>query len=251
MTVVLIGYGNVGQHLYKALSKSKEVSVLQVCSPSVPEGRKGNTQFINSLSDVTLADLYMMAVNDDLIIELSQRIPVAGQLLVHTSGTVSLEAIDGKNRKGVFYPLQTFSSETKIDFKSVPICLEAQDPKDLKILKKLAKVLSTKVVTLTSEERKRLHMAAVWVNNFANHLFHMAEEYLNDHQLPFSLLKPLILETAQKVQYISPSEAQTGPAKRNDRSTIEAHLALLDHPKQKEIYKLLTESIQEHFNLNK
>ncbi len=248
-TVVLIGYGNVGQHLFKALQQSESVKVLQVCSPSAPKGKKGATEFINSLTEIIPSDVCLMAVNDDLIKELSQQIPIENQLIAHTSGTVSIDAIDGKNRKGVFYPLQTFSAEASIDFSTVPICLEAANPNDLEVLKKLANSLSDKVVTLTSEERKRLHMAAVWVNNFSNHLFHMAEEYLNEHQLPFSLLKPLILETAEKVQHMMPSEAQTGPAKRNDQSTIEAHLALLDHPKQKEIYKLLTESIQEHFNL--
>jgi predicted short-subunit dehydrogenase-like oxidoreductase (DUF2520 family) len=250
ITVVIIGFGNVGQHLFHAFRKSKEVKVLQVCSPSLKEGFKGKTQFINKLSEVTMADVYIFAVKDDLIKVLSKDLPVRNRLLVHTSGTVSIDALNGKNRKGVFYPLQSFSTDSKINFKKIPICVEAENPEDMSLLRKLAEAISKKVVDITSEERKRIHLAAVWVNNFSNHMYHLASDYLREHNLEFDLLKPLILETAKKIEKLSPKDAQTGPAKRNDKNTLAAHLAMLKDPKEKEIYKLLTESIQKKFNQN-
>lgn len=250
ITVVIIGFGNVGQHLFKAFRKSKEVKVLQICSPSLKEGHKGKTQCISKLSDVTSADVYLFAVSDDLIIKLSHDLPVENKLLVHTSGTVSMEALNGKNRKGVFYPLQSFSADSKIDFKKIPICIEAENPADSTLLEKLAHAISKRVVMMTSDERKRIHLAAVWVNNFSNHMYHLASDYLTEHHLEFDLLKPLILETAKKVQKMSPKEAQTGPAKRNDKNTIKTHLDMLDDPKDQEIYTLLTESIQKKYNQN-
>lgn len=250
ITAVLIGYGNVGQHLHKAFLKSKEIKVLQVCSPSVVQGSKGKTQFINELKEVTIADVYIFAVSDDLIKELSLKLPVHNMLLVHTSGTVAMDTLGGANRKGVFYPLQSFSADAKIDFKNIPICVEAQNEKDLTLLKKMGKAISKKVVVISSEDRKRLHLAAVWVNNFSNHMYHWAYDYLKDHHLAFELVKPLIMETANKVQKLTPKEAQTGPAKRNDISTLASHLALLEDSTDKEIYKLLTNSIQKKFNQN-
>ncbi len=250
ITVVIIGFGNVGQHLFRAFRKSKEVKVLQVCSPSLEEGYKGKTQFIKKLSEVTMADIYLFAVSDDLISKLSHDLPVEHKLVVHTSGTVSMEALNGKNRKGVFYPLQSFSTDAKIDFKKLPICVEAENPEDSDLLTKLSKAISKKVVVMSSQDRKRMHMAAVWVNNFSNHMYHLASDYLTEHDLDFDLLKPLILETAKKIQILNPKDAQTGPAKRKDKNTIAAHLAMLEDPKEKEIYKLLTESIQKKFNQN-
>lgn len=250
ITTVIIGFGNVGQHLLHAFRKSKEVKVLQVCSPSLKEGHIGKTQSIRKLSDVTMADVYLFAVRDDLITQLSGELPVENKLLVHTSGTISMEALSGKNRKGVFYPLQSFSKDAKLDFKKIPICLEAETTKDRELLQKMAMAISKKVVGMTSEERKRMHLAAVWVNNFSNHMYHLASDYLTEHHLDFELLKPLILETAKKIQSMSPKDAQTGPAKRKDSITMASHLALLEDPMEKEIYQLLTASIQKKFNQN-
>lgn len=246
ISVVLIGFGNVGQHLYKAFKK-KKVKVLQVYSPSIKKSEKKGTQFIQEISEITKADVYIIAIKDDAIPSFTASLPFENRLVVHTSGTSSMQHIASNQRRGVFYPLQTFSENAKLPWKSIPICIEAENEKDLKLLKKLAGLLSEKVVEISSEDRQKLHLAAVWVNNFSNHLYHIAEDYLKEEKLDFNLLKPLLLETVKKLDHFSPEDAQTGPAKRKDTKTIETHLGLLKDPKQKELYTLLSESIQQKF----
>lgn len=246
--VCIIGYGNVGQQLYKAFKKSKKVTVLQVYGRSVEPKIKGKTQFINDFTQLLHADTYFLTVRDNAIEEVAKLLPENGTLLVHTSGSMPLDTIAGRKHRGVFYPLQTISQEVASDFNKIPICLEAENTQDAKLLKKLAKSISKKVVFLSSGERQKLHLAAVWVNNFSNHLFHLAYDYLTENQLDFQLLMPLILETTEKLKSVTPFEAQTGPARRHDTQTLQKHLALLEDPKQKEIYTLLSNSIQEKFN---
>ena len=246
ITVVLFGFGNVGQQLYKAFKK-KKVNVIQVYSPSINPTEKKGTKFINDLAQVEAADLYIVAINDDAINNFTSSLPFENRLVVHTSGSASIESITSKNRRGVFYPLQTFSKDQKVKWKDIPICIEAENESDFSILKNLGNLLSSKVVVINSEQRKRLHLGAVWANNFSNHLFHLADDFLGDANLDFNLLKPLILETAKKIKKTSPAEAQTGPARRNDQETITNHLALLKNPNHKELYELLTKSIQEKF----
>ncbi|MEZ4873919.1 MAG: Rossmann-like and DUF2520 domain-containing protein [Flavobacteriaceae bacterium] len=246
ISMVIIGFGNVGQHLYKAFKKEK-VKVLQVYSPSLTPSEKKGTQFINAVDDMAQADVYIIAIKDDAIPSFSASLPFENQLVVHTSGTSPMESISDQQRRGVFYPPQTFSKEAKLNWKHIPICIEAEHPRDLELLKKLGGMLSKTVVPLSTEKRQELHLGAVWVNNFSNHLFHLAEDFLKEAQVDFDLLKPLLFETVRKLKKISPAEAQTGPAKRHDQKTMEAHLALLKDPKHKEIYTLLSESIQNKF----
>ena len=188
-------------------------------------------------------DVTIISVTDDAIAEVSNRIPFENQLVVHTSGSLSMEALADKNRKGVFYPLQTFSKSKEVDFKLIPICLEAQNDNDFKKLELLAKTISNSVTTIDSEQRKALHVAAVFVSNFTNHLYQIGNEICLENNIPFDILKPLIQETANKILTLSPSEAQTGPAKRNDTQTINTHLNFLSDDNQKDIYKILTKSI--------
>ena len=124
-----------------------------------------------------------------------------------------MDALSDRNRKGVFYPLQTFSKNRKLKFKKIPVCIEASNTSDLKLLMKLGLSLSKNVVEVNSEERSKLHLAAVFVNNFVNHMYAIGGEILQDNHLSLNLLKPLITETASKVKRLTPSEAQTGPAK--------------------------------------
>ena len=246
ISVVLIGFGNVGQHLFKALKK-KKVKVLQVYSPSQKAVKKKGTPFIHEVSEIMEADLYIIAIKDDAIPSFTASLPFNNRLVVHTSGTSGIQSIASNQRRGVFYPLQTFSKKAKVPWKNIPICIEAEQEKDLKLLQKLGALLSEKVVEISSEERQKLHLAAVWVNNFSNHLFHLAEIYLKENSLDFNLLKPLMKETVKKLDDFSPAEAQTGPAKRHDVKTIETQIGLLHDLKQKEIYTLLSESIQSKF----
>ncbi|WP_010229408.1 DUF2520 domain-containing protein [Gillisia marina] len=145
--------------------------------------------------------------------------------------------------QGVFYPLQTFSKNKKVDFSGIPICVESNTKTSTKTLKKLASGISEKVFEISSAQRKSLHVAAVFVSNFVNFLYTEGEKICKDNQVPFEILHPLILETASKAINMSPKEAQTGPAKRKDQEVISSHLELLNEEQQK-IYSLLTLSIQ-------
>jgi predicted short-subunit dehydrogenase-like oxidoreductase (DUF2520 family) len=122
--------------------------------------------------------------------------------------------------------------------------LEAENQIDFNVLESVAKSISNAVFAISSEQRKALHVSAVFVNNFANHLYQIGQQICEEHQVPFEILKPLIQETAEKIKTLNPAEAQTGPAKRNDSTTIEAHLKYLTNENQKNIYKILTQSIQ-------
>ena len=242
--VVLFGFGNVGRHLYKAFTAASGVAVLQVYNRSrVDFSFSSDTEFTTDISEIKKADVYIIALSDDAIASFSSALPFEDRLVVHTSGAVTLNDLNDKNRKGVFYPLQTFSKNTQVDFSSIPIAIEAVQKEDHKLIEHLAHSLSEKIVTLTSEERKVLHLAAVFSNNFVNHMYHISEEILAQHQLDFDLLKPLIMETARKVQTMAPKQAQTGPARRNDQDTIDKHLELLERKSDQKLYKTITKSI--------
>ena len=241
--VVIFGSGNVATQLSKAFFKTKKVDLIQVYSRSTTNSffAKKKIPVTNNLDEIKKADAYILAVSDDAIASFSSKIALKDTLIVHTSGAVSIDAIQ-TGRRGVFYPLQTISKEKKISFKKIPLCIEANSDKDLKLLKKLAKSISDKVYKIDSEQRKSLHVAAVFVNNFVNHLYAVAEDICIDKGVDFNILKPLIQETADKILELSPQKAQTGPAKRKDQNTIEAHLKMLNK-EQQEIYQLLTNSI--------
>ncbi|NRA91138.1 MAG: DUF2520 domain-containing protein [Psychroserpens sp.] len=246
ITVVILGAGNVATHLYKAFDSSKEVSVIQWYNRNIKSIPSCNETILvtDDIESLIEADLYIIAVSDDHIAELSSKLPFEDRLVVHTSGSVGIHDMDKKNRRGVFYPLQTFSKNTEIDFATVPICLETLDKADYHLLKSVASAISDHTKRVNTEQRAALHLAAVFVNNFTNQLFRIAQEITESKSTEFDLLKPLIFETAKKVQELSPYRAQTGPAKRNDKKTIKRHLKLLENDHHKEIYKLLTESIK-------
>ena len=244
--VSIIGSGNVAQHLIQAFQLNSQIELVQVFA----RNKKSVAHLLDSdaiTSDyyqLQVADVYIIAVSDDAIAKVSSQLPFENQLVVHTSGTVDLDTLDEKNRKGVFYPLQTFSKNKAVDFKTIPLCLEAENETDLKLLQKVADCISESLYEINSQQRKALHVAAVFVNNFVNHLYQIGNEICEDNQIPFDILKPLIQETANKIVTLSPKEAQTGPAKRNDLKTIAAHEQFLTDKNQATIYKLLTQSIQ-------
>lgn len=243
--VSIIGSGNVAQHLIVAFSKTTDIELVQVFARknAAVAHLVSPEKIYTNFNDIIAADLFIIAITDDAISEVSKAIPFSNELVVHTSGSVSIEAIDSKNRQGVFYPLQTFSKSKEINFKNIPICLETKNEKDFQILEKVAKSISNTVYKINSEQRKALHIAAVFVSNFVNYLYKIGNDICIENNLPFDILKPLIQETADKVLTLSPNQAQTGPAKRKDTHTINAHLSFLSDENQKEIYKMLTKSI--------
>ena len=249
ISIVILGTGNVAKHLFDAFTAQNGVDIIQVY------GRNKNalSYFENqinttsALSNIKGADIYLVAISDDAISEVSRFIVGKKGLIVHTSGSISMNALAHKHRRGVFYPLQTFSANRKVDFKEIPICIEAENEEDYELLNELASAISDKVIQLDSDQRKALHLAAVFANNFTNHIYHIAQEICIQNDVPFELLLPLINETATKIQDLSPLQAQTGPAKRNDEGTLEKHLVQLKNKKHKEIYTLLSESIRKTY----
>lgn len=248
ISVSIIGSGNVAHHLIAAFKQAPEIELIQVLTrqKSSLTHLLDSPSIITEFNELQTVDLIIIAVSDDAIAAVSNQIPFQNQLVVHTSGSVNMEALNDKNRKGVFYPLQTFSKSKAVDFKIIPICLEAQNERDYKTLETVAESISKVIYRVNSEQRKALHVAAVFVSNFVNHLYQMGNEICTENHLSFDILKPLIQETAHKILTLSPPEAQTGPAKRNDTQTINAHLSFLKEENQKEIYKLLTKSIIDH-----
>ena len=242
--VIIIGGGNVAFHLTQHLLKSKSVQVVQVYNRSIEKIQylKNSTSITNQLNQLKEADVYIISVSDNAIATLSKQLQLKEKLVVHTSGSVALNNLKSNANKGVFYPLQTFSKERKASFTQIPICIEAERKEDLALLQTLAKAVSNTCYTLNSQQRKSLHVAAVFVNNFVNHLYHIGHEICTENKVPFQILQPLIEETAAKIVNLTPFNAQTGPAKRNDTITIDKHVEMLQ-PNQKEIYTLLTKHI--------
>ena len=245
--VTILGAGNVAHHFYKAFSTSDKVKVNQWYNRHLEHLQmfKNDVEIIDDFKLLKKADVYIIAVSDDAVAGLSEQIPFSDKLVVHTSGSVNLHHLDKKNHRGVFYPLQTFSKDAELSFEDVPICIEVEHKTDYDILKDLATAIGSPYHRVNSPQRAALHLAAVFVNNFTNQLYRIAHEITESESVDFNILKPLIKETAKKIDTLSPYLAQTGPAKRNDKKTIKKHLATLDKEIHKDIYKLLTKSIKE------
>ena len=246
LKVVIIGSGNVAQHLIGAFQKSDKVELTQVYARNTEKLQHlhGHLSVTDDFNRIAESDVYIIAVSDDAINSVSEQLAFSGRLVVHTSGSTAMESIDSKNRRGVFYPLQTFSMNKEVDFTKIPVCLETEDPSDYALLEELAKSISPLTYSISTTQRQALHVAAVFVNNFTNHLYTVGNDICTKNNIPFDILKPLIWETANKISTLTPVEAQTGPAKRNDTTTLHRHLDFLKDDNQKAIYTLLTHSIQ-------
>jgi len=245
ISVVILGSGNVALQLIRAFLKIDTINLKQVYTRN-QEDINTLKDSINTTNDISLlkqADVTIIAVSDDAISSISSHIK--NSFVVHTSGSVDMKSLNNIGRKGVFYPLQSFSKKKKVDFKNIPICLESETNEDLLKLEKLVSLLQSKSYILSSHQRKKIHVAAVFANNFSNHMYTIANEICEKYNIPFDILHPLIEETSNKIKNITPKKAQTGPAKRNDVETIENHLNLLSK-KQQEIYLKITQSIQEY-----
>lgn len=245
LEVAIIGVGNLAQHLYNAFAECPSIDIVQVVGRNAQALDHFEKSAATSTDFKNIADaaIYIIAVSDTAIPTISKYLTHKKGLVVHTSGSVSMDVLADQSRYGVFYPLQTFTKDRKVAINSVPFCLEAHNETDLELLKKLAGRLSEKVYGVDSEQRKVLHLAAVFVNNFTNHLYHIGKEICDEKGLPFEILQPLIQETLDKTEQLSPYDAQTGPARRGDSETIENHLGQLKNSQYKKVYEVLSESI--------
>lgn len=252
--IVLIGAGNVGTQLGRRFHEVG-LSVLEVFSQKKKKAKLLAQQIgasaSNDLSKISSkGTLYIIAVHDDAIAEVAKQLKHLDngkRLFVHTSGATPSTVFKGilKNY-GVFYPLQTFSISRKADFSNIPICIDTKRKKAFSIVEKLAHQISPKVYSINDAQRAILHVAAVFVNNFSNHLFYIGENICEKERVDFDILKPLIQETAAKIQAKPAHLMQTGPAIRGDEATIKRHLNFLEnYPAYQELYKMLTQSIME------
>jgi predicted short-subunit dehydrogenase-like oxidoreductase (DUF2520 family) len=244
ISVIVLGTGNVGSHLIKAFLKNPSINLTQVFDrkKSALKAFDKKVDTTTTIEQLKNADVYVLAISDDAIITFSKKLINLKGLVVHTSGSVSLNALKSNSRRGVFYPVQTFSKNKKINLNSVPLCIETENKKDLILLEKLASHISYNVYYIDSAQRKKLHLAAVFVNNFVNYMYSIGYDICQENNIPFEILHPLIKETSRKIMSNDPNSVQTGPACRNDLKTIESHLKLLSANK-KNIYELLTKSI--------
>lgn len=247
----MVGFGNVGQHLCSALQAHPQVCLQQIYNHTlkpVPASLNQVT-FITDINKLAPVDLCIIAVPDGVITTITNKIVLENTLIVHTSGGIAMDAIKGTTRKGVFYPLQSFSKMKEVDFKNIPFLIEATNEKDAEILKTVAGYLSNKVSEIDSKQRAIVHVAAVFANNFVNAMYQISEQIVEEHDIDFNLLKPLILETALKIKEASPQHVQTGPAVRNDITTIKKHQDSLTNPEFKEIYNLITSFLLKQKNI--
>lgn len=247
-TISFIGAGNVATHLAKSFFNlgfeigqvySKKIDNALQLADDVNSIAIDNVMNLNSN-----ADLYIVAIKDDSIESLLNKINDKSILITHTSGSVPIDILpkNGFINYGIFYPLQTFSKSNSINLSEVPFCIEANQHENE--LVNLAKQLSNSVYMVNSEQRKKLHIAAVFACNFTNYMYHIAEQICKDNKVDFNILKPLIIETAKKIELNSPLSVQTGPAKRNDKEIISNHLESLKYNDDYEkIYKILTDNI--------
>ena len=251
MKIALIGAGNVatclGPRLKEAGHEITAVYSRTVESARALADRLGAT-YTTDLKAVPASDAAIVMLKDDALKELAPAISdsLNDTLLLHTAGSVSMDIwyTAGAMKYGVLYPMQTFSKTSVIDWSQVPLFIEGSSDQTLDSIRELALTVSPDVTVLSSEGRKKLHLAAVFTCNFSNHMYAIAEQLLADEGVPFRVMLPLVRETARKVETMSPHDAQTGPAIRGDRKVIDEHLALLkDNPEFAELYRLISTDI--------
>lgn len=257
MNVSFIGSGNLAWHLAPALDNT-DYSVKEVYSQNANHAsalveRLYHAQVKSSLDfALSPSKIFIIAVSDDVITEVAQEIILPeNAILLHTSGSQPLSVLSyaAASRVGVFYPLQTFTKNKKVEFKEIPFFIESEDPETEKVLVNMANAISKKVYKITPRERKALHVAAVFASNFTNHMLTISRDILLDNKLDFELLKPLIAETINKTLSLGPDEAQTGPAKRGDLEILDKHLEFLQNDEAvAEIYKVISQHIVDRYD---
>lgn len=245
-SVSIIGAGNVAFHLARAFVENT-IQVNQIYNRTLHKAEKigeaNHIRFTDKISELEKSDLYVIASSDSAISELSLHIPYDDVMVVHTSGSIAMDALKGHYQKGVLYPLQTFTQSRHLEYEDIPFFIEAETEENAQMLWNFADRISNRVKIIDSAQRAKLHLSAVWACNFVNHMYTIAEKITKEADLPFSYLKPLIEETASKIEDLSPLDAQTGPAKRNDKIIIERHLDMLEDSFLNDLYKKLSNSI--------
>lgn len=253
MRVSIIGSGNVATHLANACV-ANNIELINVYSKSFQNAKSlaetCHAKAVSSLSELSSdVDFIIVSINDDALPELAEQLADLNIPIVHTAGSTAMNVFASAQHFGVLYPLQTFSKSKEIDIAQVPFLIEANSENLNQLLVQFCTSIRAKFYQANSEQRLNLHIAAVFACNFSNHMYSIAEQLMTQYQLPFDLLKPLILETAHKIEKLSPIQAQTGPAKRHDVLTIQKHLeALSQNSELFDLYKSISEGIEKNQN---
>lgn len=251
LKIALIGAGNVATHLGLALSRAGH-NILYVYSRTQDSASTLSTRLgckyttdIDEASCLTDGcDIVIFSVKDSALESLASRMPLrSSALFLHTAGSMPISALPMEHC-GVLYPMQTFSKERETDFSHIPTFLEVKEAEDKDLLESLARSITSSIYWLKSEQRKSLHLSAVFTCNFTNYCYDIASQLLEKEGLPFSIMLPLIEETTRKLHQLSPFEAQTGPAVRYDTNVINRHLQMLhDEPDNQKLYSLMSQMI--------
>jgi predicted short-subunit dehydrogenase-like oxidoreductase (DUF2520 family) len=254
MKIVFLGAGNLATNLAHTLFRHGH-NIQQVYSRTIQSATELANQVkadpVNSLESVDKqADIYILALKDDVLREIVQFLPDVSGIFVHTAGSVSMEVFKGAVKNyGVFYPLQTFNKNRIVEFSEIPIFIESNSAESVEILEELASQISNEVHRADSSDRLAIHVAAVFACNFTNFMYTGADEILKKHKLSFHSLEPLIHETIAKLQECPPGEVQTGPAVRKDYQTIQTHLKVLsDSTIWQKLYRFVSDTIIEYYN---
>ncbi len=255
LKIVFIGAGNIASNLSEVFKKklSAEIHIFSRTENSAKQlAEKLNVSFSNDFNKIPdEADIYFLSVSDNALNEIVNnqllKKKINNQLVVHSAGAIDIEILKPLSANyGVFYPLQTFSKFKSLDFKFIPICIEANSGFNYNTLSKYAFQLSDDVRKISSEQRKYIHLAAVFANNFVNHMFTISENILKEKEIDFKILFPLIQETIENLKNSSPKLLQTGPAVRNDMNVISEHLKMLGANENLiKIYTLISQDIKE------
>jgi predicted short-subunit dehydrogenase-like oxidoreductase (DUF2520 family) len=255
--VVIIGSGSLATHLALTLH-ANGVLISQIYSRTSTNAEiladKVGCSYTSNISNLfSSADIYIYAINDNSLLKLLKKFELPVAIHIHTSGSLSISIFDGYAKKyGVLYPLQTFSKKRAVDFTNVPILIEACNSEIESDIYNFSKLISPKIYSITSEQRSKIHLAAVFACNFTNYMYDIAFDIVSKSGIGFEILQPLILETADKIKTLTPKDAQTGPAVRYDQNIIKKHLSLLNRSNdKKEIYKLLSKSINDRHSIKK
>ncbi len=249
-SVTIIGAGNVAHNFGLAFRQAGYL-ISEIYSRTQNSAmllsQTLNCDYTTKLADLSeKTDIFVIAVNDDAIEEVLDQIPHKNKPIIHTSGSAPIDVFKGKGftKYGIFYPVQSFSKHEPESLAPIPICVEANDIETENLFLSFARSVSSKVYSLDSNKRKTLHVAAVFANNFSNHMFHIADKILEKDSISFEIIRPLIEKTADKIKMEKPVNAQTGPAVREDKKVIKSHLDYLsNNSTYRDIYDLITKDI--------
>lgn len=247
-TINIIGSGNVASHLARIFHQSGfEITGIysKTFSHATTLAKSVNSMAVESIKSLPAADITLIAVSDDAVKTVIESLPQRDQLILHTSGSLGLEVFESKQRVGIFYPLQTFSKSIDLDFSKVPILFDGDSPVTQEEVKQLIYHLGNKPFSLTGEQKVWMHLNAVVVNNFVNHLLELARNHSEENGVNFEIYRALVEETMNKAFSDNYKNAQTGPAKRRDHKIIGKHLEMLKNSELEPIYKLLSKSIED------